>query len=120
MILTESWCGDSAQISPYIAEQNQRIDLRILLRDENLDIMDQYLTDGKSRSIPKLIAFDCQGNELFQWGPRPAEAQAFVIKAKQDGIPKEHYLGKLHKWYASNKGKAIEDEFKKILVSLTR
>ena len=56
-VLTESWCGDAAQILPYInkiAKLNENITLTILLRDENLELMDQHLTNG-SRSIPKLI-----------------------------------------------------------------
>ncbi len=119
MILTEDWCGDSAQILPHIAiisEQNPLIDLRILLRDKNLDIMDQYLTNGTSRSIPKLVVFDTEGNELFQWGPRPKEAQDIILNAKAKGDSKEEFMKKLHLWYARDKGHAIESEFKEILV----
>lgn len=113
MILTELWCGDSAQNIPYIAQiakQNPLIDLRILLRDENPDIMDRYLTNG-TRGIPKIVAFDVDGNEIFQWGPRPKEAQELVLKAKQEGKPKKEFIELLHKWYAFNKGKNIEEEF---------
>lgn len=76
MVLTEPWCGDSAFLLPVIAEAsalNEDVTLRILLRDDNLDVMDQYLTDG-SRSIPKLVAFGPNGEERFTWGPRPASA----------------------------------------------
>ncbi|MBI1938223.1 MAG: thioredoxin family protein [Ignavibacteriales bacterium] len=113
MILTELWCGDSAQNIPYIAQiakHNPLIDLRILLRDENPDIMDYYLTNG-TRGIPKLVAFDIDGSEIFQWGPRPKEAQELVTKAKQEGKPKKEFIELLHKWYAFNKGKNLEEEF---------
>lgn len=83
MVISEAWCGDSAQNLPYIAkiaECNSLINLRIILRDSNLDIMDLYLADGKSRSIPKLVAFNEDGNELFQWGARPKEAQELVTQ----------------------------------------
>ena len=76
MVLTEPWCGDSAFLLPVIAEAaglSDHVSLRILLRDDNLDIMDQYLTGG-SRSIPKLVAFSEDGEELFSWGPRPQAA----------------------------------------------
>ena len=76
MVLTEPWCGDSAFLLPVIAEAaalSDQVSLRILPRDENLDVMDQYLTDG-SRSIPKLVAFSEDGEELFSWGPRPQAA----------------------------------------------
>jgi len=77
MVITEPWCGDSAFLLPVIAEAaalNDHIQLRILHRDDNLDIMDQYLTDG-SRSIPKLVAFSEDGEEQFTWGPRPDRAR---------------------------------------------
>jgi len=118
MVLTENWCGDSAQTLPYIslmADSNPLIDLRILERDSNLDIMDYYLTGGTSRSIPKLVAFDNSGNELFTWGPRPAEAQKLVDSLKEKGFEKEEFIKELHKWYAMNKGAAIESEFLNIL-----
>lgn len=118
MVLTENWCGDSAQTLPYIAElanTSDNIELRILYRDENLDIMDQYLTNGKSRSIPKLVSFDEDGNELFQWGPRPKEAQSLVSEEISKGREKHDVYQDLHLWYNKNKGKAIEDEFRTLL-----
>ncbi|MBU2444702.1 MAG: thioredoxin family protein [Bacteroidetes bacterium] len=117
MVLTEDWCGDSAQNLPFIAkiaEINSKIDLRILFRDDNLDIMDLYQTNG-TRSIPKLIAFDENGNELFQWGARPAKAQELVNELKSKGISKEEYIEKLHLWYAKDKGNELEKEFIQIL-----
>lgn len=120
MVLTEDWCGDSAQNLPYIAKIagcNDYITLRILPRDTNLDIMDQYLTDGKSRSIPKFVAFDKDGNELFQWGPRPAEAQKLVMDLKAEGFTKNEYNEKLHLWYGRNRGKNLESEFVELLKS---
>lgn len=120
LILTEYWCGDSAQILPYIskfAECNELINLRILERDKNLDIMDLYLTNG-TRSIPKLIAFDIHGNELFQWGPRPKLAIELVNKAKNEGKSKEEFIEQLHLWYANDRGKSIEKEFYEIISNL--
>lgn len=76
MVLTEPWCGDSAFSLPVIAEAadlSEEITLRILPRDENLDVMDRHLTDG-SRSIPKLVTFSETGEELFEWGARPQGA----------------------------------------------
>lgn len=56
-VLVEAWCGDGAQIVPVIAKMaslNSNIDFKIILRDENLDIMDKHLSNG-ARSIPILI-----------------------------------------------------------------
>jgi hypothetical protein len=112
MVITENWCGDSAQNLPYIAKiasLNVKIDLRIILRDSNPDIMDNYLSNG-SRSIPKLVTFDEEGIELFQWGARPKAAQDLVSELKAQGFEKKYYLEKLHSWYARNKGADIERE----------
>lgn len=116
MVITEPWCGDSAQTLPYIgkiAAMNPNIDLRILPRDENPDIMDTYLTNG-TRSIPKLVAFDGEGNELFVWGPRPKEAQRLINQWKGEGIVKPELYEKLHLWYGRNRGKELEEEFLEI------
>jgi hypothetical protein len=76
LVITEPWCGDSSQVVPVLAlmaEAAPGIRMRIVLRDEHLDLMDRYLTRG-GRSIPKLIAFAASGRELFTWGPRPEVA----------------------------------------------
>lgn len=113
MVITETWCGDSAQNLPYIAkiaELNDKIELRIVLRDEHPEIMDLYLTNG-TRSIPKLVAFNENGDELFQWGPRPALAKQMVAEWKKEGLSKDEFIEKLHLWYGRNRGKELEKEF---------
>lgn len=120
MVLTEEWCGDSAQNIPYLAKiaaQNPLIDFRILYRDKNLEIMDLYLTNG-TRSIPILAAFDEAGNELFKWGPRPKEAAELVKNAKAAGDPKPVFLEKLHLWYGKNRGAALEMEILNLLKNI--
>ena len=113
MVLTENWCGDSAQTLPYIAAmttENPLIELRTLLRDSNPDVMDQYMTNG-TRSIPKLVVFNPEGEELFRWGPRPQPAVNLINQWKSDGLEKPEWTEKLHLWYARNKGEEIEKEF---------
>jgi hypothetical protein len=119
MVITETWCGDSAQNLPIIAkaaELNDKIDLRILLRDSNTDIIDHYLTNGTSRSIPILVAFDLYGNEIFKWGPRPDTAKTLVTNLKHDGFSKEEFNQQLHLWYGRNRGKELESELLQILM----
>ena len=74
IIITESWCGDAAQNIPVIekiAAESPLVETRYILRDENLDLMDQFLENG-SRSIPKLIALDRANFEILgTWGSRP-------------------------------------------------
>ncbi len=112
LVLTELWCGDSAQLLPGIAKLaalNPLIELRILRRDENADIMDQHLTGGK-RGIPKLIAFDPRGNELFEWGPRPRGAAELFAHERARGLPKDEILLRLHRWYGADRLRSLETE----------
>lgn len=120
IVLTEEWCGDSAQNTPIIAtiaNSNPDIELKILERDDNLDIIDLYLTDGK-RKIPKVILFDENGNELFQWTERPKKASEFMTSLLNNGTPKEKAIEELQNWYNQNKGAEIEKEFIEFLNQL--
>lgn len=117
MVITESWCGDSAQNLPIIAKAaqlNNNIDLKIILRDQNPHIMDKYLTNG-SRSIPILVGFDIQGNQLFKWGPRPKVAQELVRKLKTQGLSRDEFMQQLHLWYGRNRGKGIDNELSDLI-----
>ena len=112
MVLAEGWCGDVACILPIIAklaEVNSQIILRILRRDEHLPIMDNYLTHG-GRSIPKLVAFETNGNELWQWGPRPKEAQKLITDLKEKETPFPELVQQLLAWYETDAGKSIAQE----------
>ncbi len=120
LVLTEAWCGDAAQNIPAIAKMagvNPLVSLRLLLRDEHLDIMDNYLTGG-SRAIPKLIALD-EGTleELGTWGPRPAVVQAMVMHHKNhpDGSTKEEFYERIHAWYAHDKTQHVQQEFERLV-----
>ncbi|WP_088071742.1 thioredoxin family protein [Gottfriedia luciferensis] len=84
--LTADWCGDALLNVPVIQKMMEiaSIDTRFLIRDENLELMDQYLTNGKSRSIPIFIFMDEEGNEVKVWGPRSAEIEELVAEMKKD------------------------------------
>ncbi|WP_404331042.1 thioredoxin family protein [Mesobacillus maritimus] len=77
LILTADWCGDAMVNLPiFMRIANEAlIEPRYFVRDENLDLMDRYLTNGKSRSIPIIVLIDKEGNEVVKWGPRAPEAQ---------------------------------------------
>jgi thioredoxin-like negative regulator of GroEL len=112
MVLTEPWCGDSAFLLPIIAElaaASDRVTLRILLRDDNLDVMDEYLTGG-SRSIPKLVAFGADGEERFVWGPRPDAAAELFASLKADDTPKEQAIQTLVEHYEDGGWRDAEAE----------
>lgn len=113
-VLTEAWCGDAAQCIPVlaaIAKLNPLIDFQLLLRDENPDLMDLYLTNG-GRSIPKLIAVDQEFNEIFTWGPRPEGAQAKLAeyKANPERPPYKEFAEDIQRWYTKDKTQSIQKE----------
>ena len=118
LVITEGWCGDAAQNLPYInkiAEYTDKIDLRIVLRDQHLDLMDQFLTDG-NQAIPKLIALDENNNTLFTWGPRPSKATKMVHAFKKEhGKLTDEFKKDLQVWYNKNKGENLYQDFIELL-----
>lgn len=115
-VIGECWCGDVAQNLPTIAQMADasegKIELRIILRDENLDIMDQFLTNG-GRSIPVLIAQDpATGAVVGRWGPRPATVQQMVQEYKKNPTKTyKEYAVEVHAWYAQDKTQSLQAEF---------
>jgi hypothetical protein len=114
LIITEGWCGDAAQNIPVIekiAAQSGNIETRYILRDENLDLMDQFLTNG-ARCIPKLIALDSSTLKVLgTWGARPAPAQKLFYELKEQGIAKPLIMENLQRWYNADKSQTIQNEF---------
>lgn len=118
LLLTESWCGDGAQCIPVIAkmaELNPLIKFELIFRDENLSIMDEFLSNG-SRSIPKLL-FRQNNDVIGTWGPRPKAIQQMVTEFKQanPNVSHDDFVANLHLWYARDKTQAIQNEFFELL-----
>lgn len=118
LVLTEAWCGDAAQSVPVlakIAEASEAIQLQLILRDEHLEIMDKFLTDG-GRSIPKLIALDPISLEVqYTWGPRPQEAQGLMLKLKGEGKDHDELVEQIQNWYNKDKTRSIQKEIAELL-----
>lgn len=120
-ILTEAWCGDAAQNIPVIVAaslSNPMINVKLLLRDENPEIMDKYMTNG-GRSIPKLIAVDEDFNELFTWGPRPAGAHKLLLEYKANPVKTyKEFSEDVQRWYIADKSESVQKELTTILDTL--
>lgn len=114
LVLTEGWCGDAAQSLPVlnkIAKSTDKIDLKVILRDENLPLMDLFLTNG-GRSIPKLIALDKDNNVIDSWGPRPTIASKMVADYKEkNGALDPQFKQDLQLWYNKDKGENVQADF---------
>jgi hypothetical protein len=119
LILTEGWCGDAAQNIPVIEKiaeaSGGTIETRYVLRDENLELMDAYLTFN-ARSIPKLIALDAESlEEIGTWGPRPAAAMDLFFELKNRDLEKPLIMENMQRWYIADKNQTIQAEFEKLL-----
>ena len=120
LVITEGWCGDAAQIVPVIeklSKLSDKIRTHYILRDENLEIMDMFLTNGKSRSIPIFVIIE-NGQVIGKFGPRPVPAQALIDQLKAENAGMDVVKEKLHLWYARDKHKALEEEFVEVLTHL--
>lgn len=111
LVLTESWCGDASPALPVmhkITELNPKISLKIILRDEHIDLMNQFLTNG-GMSIPKLIATHDKTNEvLADWGPRSTNATKLVEDYKaENGKLTPEFKQDLQLWYNKDKGQSV-------------
>jgi len=118
LVVTEPWCGDSLAIFPVVAKlfTAAGCEIRIIRRDEQTDLIDQYLTNG-GRAIPMVIVLDEEFNERFHWGPRPKQAQSIVTEHKAAIAAGEIEKAEIHKkvraFYARDHGKATVSELVK-------
>lgn len=123
LVITESWCGDAAHLMPVmhkVAELNPNISIRIVLRDDNDNLMNLFLTNG-SKSIPKLIMIDADTFEVLDvYGPRPS-----IATKKTDKFKKEHgkltpeFKEDLQRWYNKDKGQTAIKDLTELLEKFT-
>lgn len=120
LVISEGWCGDAAQILPILNKMalasHKKIDLRIVLRDENEELMNQYLTNG-GRAIPKVIVI-CKeaGIVRADWGPRPKGASELMANYKKEvGVIDEKIKTDLQLWYLADKGVSVQEELMQII-----
>lgn len=126
LVIAEAWCGDASQNLPVlnkIAENsNGKIEMKVVLRDEYPELMDQFLTNG-SRSIPKLLCIDAESSEVLGiWGPRPQEIQKQFLQFKSEGTAKTHQelVYQVHLFYAQDKTASLQKEIVFLLQSLAK
>lgn len=117
LALSEDWCGDAVNILPYVARLTEaaaaKLELRVLGRDANPDIMSAHLT-GTSRAIPIVVALDEDHVEHGWWGPRP---RALQEQAQGDWwtIQKDDRRLRIRTWYARDRGRQLLDEILQLL-----
>jgi len=116
LVLSEDWCGDAVNTVPLIArlaDLAPNVEMRLLARDRNLDLMDAHLTNG-SRSIPYVIVLDEHFVERGGWGPRPRPLQEWMLREGL-ALPKQERYPKVRQWYARDRGATTLDELAALL-----
>jgi len=116
LVITEPWCGDSLAVLPVLLKLFDQVgssEIRIVLRDQNLELMDRYLTRG-GRAIPIVIFLDEACEELFHWGPRPVAAQV-IFEEQREGIKagridKTEVIKQIRNFYGRDRGRSIIEE----------
>ncbi|MFE3869772.1 thioredoxin family protein [Flavobacterium sp. ZS1P70] len=122
LVISEGWCGDAAQILPIVlkmAEESGKIELKIVLRDENEDLMNLFLTK-KAKAIPIVIVIDkTTGDVLGSWGPRPKGAADLIKNYKKEfGAIDETAKTDLQLWYLHDKGLNTQEELINLMENL--
>jgi hypothetical protein len=124
LVISEGWCGDAAQLLPIInkmAIDSGKIELKIVLRDENDELMKLFLTN-KKKSIPVVIVVDKEtGSVLGKWGPRPKGATDLITDYKKEfGVIDETAKTNLQLWYLHDKGISTQNELVNLMLDLER
>ncbi|WCL81670.1 thioredoxin family protein [Saprospira sp. CCB-QB6] len=115
LVLTEAWCGDAAQNLPPIyklVREQPNWQMKTLWRDEHLDLMEDYKTEG-GIAIPKVLLIDADTLDVLgNWGPRPEAAQQKVrdYKALEEKPPYEDFAKEMQLWYAKDKTQSLQKE----------
>jgi hypothetical protein len=112
LVLNEDWCGDAVNTIPYLArlaELSQQLDLRVIGRDANPDLMDAHLSSTGARAIPVVLALDASFVERGWWGSRPGELQRWVMEEGL-GLEKQERYRYVRTWYARDRGRSTLDE----------
>jgi hypothetical protein len=121
LVISEGWCGDAAQVLPVFQKIVERVpeklELRLVLRDTNLPLIDAHLTNG-GRSIPKLLVLDDAGNLVAEWGPRVKELQTLLFEWKKEIPDAFEVAQKLHYWYAKDKTHTTQEELVRVMEKL--
>ena len=121
LALSEDWCGDAVNALPVVARWAEAVpgmELRVLSRDENPDLMDAHLTDGRARSIPVVMVLDADYREVGWWGPRPRELQRWVL-GDGKGMASDERYKVVRRWHARDKGRTLVEEILRIMTAAT-
>ena len=117
LAISEAWCIDSQSTLPVLAafaDRATNVDLRVVGRDANPELIDTHLTNGTARSVPVVIVLDADYVELAWWGPRPSTLQQRV-SSEWKALEKPERNKEIRRWYAIDKGRTSLTELVQLL-----
>ena len=123
LVISEDWCGDASNTVPVLAKLAEEVpgmEMRVVKRDDNLELIDAHLTGG-SRSIPLAVLRRPDFTVAGQWGPRPSELQRFVLAEKRAGVrPVGDIYRDVRTSYARDRGESTIRELLGLVESASR
>ena len=86
MVIGEAWCPDVTRGMPAAARVAEAggLEMRVFPRDKNLDIQNEFLKEGKYQSIPVVVFFTKDQQELCRWIERPGLADVERAKIEEE------------------------------------
>lgn len=118
LMISEPWCGDASATVPAVSKFFEAAgnEVKIFLRDSDLSLIDQFLTNG-TQSIPIVIILDQNFNVINHWGPRPKHGMELLRKFKEnpEAYPREEFYNDLQVYYAKNRGKDAVQEILELI-----
>jgi hypothetical protein len=112
LVLADDWCGDATNTLPVLAklaDLAENLDLRVLARDADADLMDAHLSPRGARAIPVVIALDADFVERGVLGSRHLPLQRWVDLVGA-AMPKEARCREVRRRYAQERGVTTLDE----------
>ena len=96
LALGEAWCPDVFRGLPVMARIAEAcgMELRVFFRDQNKDIMAEFLKQGEHESIPTFVFYTRDHRYLCHWIERPALAdeEMHLLLKIFEGRPREEAL----------------------------
>ncbi len=85
LVLGEDWCGDVIRGLPVLARvcEAAALEMSIFPRDENHDIMNEFLKNGQWMSIPVAVFYTTDHQYICHWIERPASAEREMAEIEE-------------------------------------
>lgn len=86
LVIGEAWCPDVYRGVPVFAAiaEAAGMTMRVVGRDDNPDIMNEFLLNGTARAVPVAVFYTRDHRYLAHWTERPAVAHEALARIKAE------------------------------------